>query len=117
MLVFSRGELCYSSLTSGARDVNLVHFNSPHKLNAKKLVKHFDFFRNHYFTFQQYDGNLLRRLVVTECHGGEEKEAVQGETSDAAQEGEEEDDEEEEEDEEEDEGCYELKRARNTVFR
>ena len=54
--------LCYDSQTS---QVNLVHFNSPKKVESEN--KHISYFRNLYLTFLQYDGNLLRRELYN-CH-------------------------------------------------
>ncbi|XP_058161434.1 xylosyl- and glucuronyltransferase LARGE2 isoform X2 [Dasypus novemcinctus] len=48
-------ERCYSQ----ASDLKVIHWNSPKKLRVKN--KHVEFFRNLYLTFQEYDGNLLRR--------------------------------------------------------
>lgn len=49
--------LCYHSKHGDA--VNVIHFNSPKKLNS--VNKHINFFKNLHLTFLQYDGNLLRR--------------------------------------------------------
>jgi len=53
--------LCYNSKHGEA--VNVIHFNSPKKLNS--VNKHINFFKNIYLTFLQYDGNLLRRDLYT----------------------------------------------------
>ena len=52
----TRSEICYSS---GVHDLYIIHFNSPKKLNVKN--RNVEYFRNHFLTFLQYDGNLLRR--------------------------------------------------------
>ena len=52
--------LCYGSKTT---QVNVVHFNSPKKLESTH--KHISYFRHLYLTFQQYDGNLLRRELYS----------------------------------------------------
>ncbi len=44
------------------KDLNIIHFNSPKKLNVKN--KNVEYFRNHYLTFLQFDGNLLRRDLI-----------------------------------------------------
>ena len=44
------------------QDLNLIHFNSPKKLDVKN--KNVEYFRNHFLTFLQYDGNLLRRDLI-----------------------------------------------------
>ena len=49
---------CHFSL----KDLNIIHFNSPKKLNVKN--KNVEYFRNHYLTFLQFDGNLLRRDLI-----------------------------------------------------
>jgi len=49
--------LCYHSKHGDT--VNVIHFNSPKKLNS--VNKHINFFKNLHLTFLQYDGNLLRR--------------------------------------------------------
>ena len=54
--------LCYDSKTS---QVNVVHFNSPKKVESEN--KHISYFRNLYLTFLNYDGNLLRRELYN-CH-------------------------------------------------
>lgn len=41
--------------------IQIIHWNSPKKLNVKN--KHSDFFRNLYYTFVGFDGNLLRRQL------------------------------------------------------
>ena len=62
-------------------------------------LKDVAFFRNHFLTFQQYDGGLLRREIIADCpdKGWDEEEV--------------------EEEEEEDEECYELRRAKKAVYR
>ena len=45
--------------SSGIHDLKIIHFNSPKKLEVKN--KNVEYFRAHYITFIQYDGNLLRR--------------------------------------------------------
>ena len=40
----------------------MIHFNSPKKLDVKN--KNVEYFRNHFLTFLQYDGNLLRRDLI-----------------------------------------------------
>ena len=55
----TRSEICYSS---GVHDLYIIHFNSPKKLDVKN--KNVEYFRNHYLTFLQYDGNLLRRELI-----------------------------------------------------
>ena len=52
----TRSEICYST---GFHDLKIIHFNSPKKLDVKN--KNVEYFRNHYITFLQYDGNLLRK--------------------------------------------------------
>ena len=42
------------------RGPHLVHFNSPKKLKVKAAHRDVESFRNHFLTFKQYDGNLLR---------------------------------------------------------
>ena len=49
-------------LTFSFQDLNLIHFNSPKKLDVKN--KNVEYFRNHFLTFLQYDGNLLRRDLI-----------------------------------------------------
>ena len=41
----------------------MIHFNSPRKLDVKN--KDVEYFRNHFLTFLQYDGNLLRRDLIS----------------------------------------------------
>jgi len=53
--------LCYHS--NNGDSVNVIHFNSPKKLNS--VNKHINFFKNLHLTFLQYDGNLLRRELYT----------------------------------------------------
>ncbi|KAM7085021.1 xylosyl- and glucuronyltransferase LARGE2 isoform 4-T5 [Molossus nigricans] len=48
-------ERCYLEVA----DIKVIHWNSPKKLRVKN--KHVEFFRNHYLTFLEYNGNLLRR--------------------------------------------------------
>jgi glycosyltransferase-like protein LARGE len=55
----TRSEICYST---GVQDLNIIHFNSPKKLDVKN--KNVEYFRNHFLTFLQYDGNLLRRDLI-----------------------------------------------------
>ena len=55
--------LCYD--TKHAQQVNVIHFNSPKKLNS--VNKHINYFKNLHLTFLQYDGNLLRRELYN-CH-------------------------------------------------
>jgi glycosyltransferase-like protein LARGE len=50
--------LCYLQ----ADDLKVIHWNSPKKLKVKN--KHLDYFRNHYMTFVEFDGNLLRRELL-----------------------------------------------------
>ncbi|XP_040569954.1 xylosyl- and glucuronyltransferase LARGE2s isoform X1 [Lepeophtheirus salmonis] len=52
-------EFCYSL---EVQDLNIIHFNSPKKLRVQN--PHVEFFRNHFLTFIQYDGNLLRRDLI-----------------------------------------------------
>lgn len=53
--------LCY--MDEEAQQLKVIHWNSPKKLKVKN--KHLDFFRNLYLTFVEYDGNLLRRELIT----------------------------------------------------
>jgi len=53
--------LCYHS--KHGEPVNVIHFNSPKKLNS--VNKHINFFKNLHLTFLQYDGNLLRRELYS----------------------------------------------------
>lgn len=55
--------LCYDTKHGDA--VNVIHFNSPKKLNS--VNKHINYFKNLHLTFLQYDGNLLRRELYN-CH-------------------------------------------------
>ena len=99
---FLRAELCYTPSAHGRRDLNLFHFNSPHKLDVK--IKDVSYFRNHFLTFQQYDGGLLRRELIADCpdsDGWGEEDEGDGD----AQEGDEEDD------------CFEIRRAKKAVYR
>eukprot|EP00096_Caligus_rogercresseyi_P012646 TRINITY_DN5364_c0_g1_i1.p1 TRINITY_DN5364_c0_g1~~TRINITY_DN5364_c0_g1_i1.p1 ORF type:complete len:743 (+),score=142.12 TRINITY_DN5364_c0_g1_i1:258-2231(+) len=52
-------EFCYALQV---QDLNIIHFNSPKKLRVQN--PHVEFFRNHFLTFIQYDGNLLRRDLI-----------------------------------------------------
>ena len=52
--------LCYDSKS---KQVNVIHFNSPKKLQSTH--KHISYFRHLYLTFLQYDGNLLRRELYS----------------------------------------------------
>ena len=54
--------LCYGS---ESRNINVIHFNSPKKINSEN--KHKEFFRNLHLTFVQYDGNLLRQQLHLGC--------------------------------------------------
>jgi len=67
--------LCYGKHRE--TPVNVVHFNSPKKINSDN--RHINFFRNLHLTFLQYDGNLLRRELYhcreeTEDKDSEEEE-------------------------------------------
>ncbi|UXI15086.1 heat shock protein [Sarcoptes scabiei] len=53
--------LCYAEV----QDLKIIHWNSPKKLTVRN--KHSEFFRNLYLTFLEYDGNLLRRELITGC--------------------------------------------------
>ena len=90
----TRSEICYSNTR---RDLNLIHFNSPKKLNVQnKDVEHF---RNLYKTFVQFDGNLLRHDLIN-CQN--KTDAIKKDSSSVVQ---------------AEDGCYELKQAGATVYR
>ena len=97
----TRSEICYSS---GFHDLKIIHFNSPKKLDVKN--KNVEYFRNHYITFLQYDGNLLRQELF-DCSNATSHAAtkVSSEAKDESN-----------EDDIEDK-CYELERARQRVYR
>eukprot|EP00095_Tigriopus_kingsejongensis_P005592 snap_masked-scaffold12_size759060-processed-gene-6.2 protein:Tk05592 transcript:snap_masked-scaffold12_size759060-processed-gene-6.2-mRNA-1 annotation:"glycosyltransferase-like protein large2" len=61
----SLSQLCYSG-EDQVQELNLIHFNSPKKLNVQH--KNAEYFRNQFLTFQQYDGSLLRRELYG-CKG------------------------------------------------
>lgn len=97
----TRSEICYSS---GVHDLYIIHFNSPKKLNVKN--KNVEYFRNHYLTFQQYDGNLLRRELF-DCNASAPTlqpvlSPNQGRSGI---------------DKEQDDKCWELEKARDRVYR
>lgn len=92
----TRSELCYNGLR--ADSVQIVHWNSPKKLRVKN--KHGDFFRNLFRTFLNFDGNLLRRQLIHCPTSGssttpEEPPQLDGE----------------------DDGCYDLRKAKEAKFR
>ena len=91
----TQSEICYSNTR---RDLNLIHFNSPKKLDVKN--KDVEYFRNHYLTFLQYDGNLLRRDLMN-CHNlTDTKDQAQAKQTLIA-----------------DQDCYELRNVAETVYR
>ncbi len=92
-----RADLCYSS--HSVRNLNLIHFNSPKKLNVRNAKA--QLFRNQYLAFQQYDGNLLRRELVG-CEENVENENLNNEFSNEGEDGEE---------------CFELRRAKDIIYR
>ena len=97
----TRSEICYSS---GFHDLKIIHFNSPKKLDVKN--KNVEYFRNHYITFLQYDGNLLRKNFfdcsnATTVHLGS-KEKIETKVDD---------------DDDMEDKCYDLERARQRVYR
>ncbi|XP_065835196.1 xylosyl- and glucuronyltransferase LARGE2s-like [Oscarella lobularis] len=51
--------LCY---TDDVTEIKIVHWNSPAKINVQ--TKHVQYFRSLYLSFQQFDGNLLRRDLL-----------------------------------------------------
>lgn len=51
-------ELCQSDIS----DLKIIHWNSPNKINVKN--KYASFFKRHYQTFLEMDGNLLRRELL-----------------------------------------------------
>jgi len=96
----TRSEICYSS---GVHDLYIIHFNSPKKLNVKN--RNVDYFRNHFLTFLQYDGNLLRRELF-DCNTSSTTIPLLKHTKydkDTT--------------EEQDDKCYELERARDRIYR
>lgn len=99
----TRSEICYST---GVHDLNIIHFNSPKKLDVKN--KNVEYFRNHYLTFLQYDGNLLRREMI-DCNMTTfspkmlTKESLEQATKDDSP--------------EDETKCYELEKARDRVYR
>merc|ERR1712223_1068586 len=97
----TRSEICYSS---GVHDLYIIHFNSPKKLNVKN--RNVEYFRNHFLTFLQYDGNLLRRELF-DCNSSSTAVPLHKETKD---------DKENSEDVQDDK-CYELEKARDRVYR
>lgn len=107
----TRSEICYSS---GVQDLNIIHFNSPKKLDVKN--KNVEYFRNHYLTFQQYDGNLLRRDLI-DCNVSTPYDP-RPRSRPAAENGEKAESPEISPDIEDDAMmCYEVKKAREKVFR
>ena len=56
-------EQCYGDIEG----YNIIHWNSPQKLYVKN--KHAAYFRNMYYTFLQYNGNLLQRGLL-QCGKG-----------------------------------------------
>ena len=95
----TRSEICYSS---GVHDLNIIHFNSPKKLNVKN--KNVAYFRNHYLTFLQYDGNLLRRELF-DCNSTLAKHSTKELVDDK------------ENIDDQDDKCYELEKARDRIYR
>ena len=61
----SLSEFCYQN----AENFRIVHWNSPKKMNVEN--NHGAYFRLMYDGFVQYDGNLLRRRLIT-CHSFED---------------------------------------------
>ena len=55
----SRSEFCYQN----AESFHIIHWNSPNKMNVEK--NNGAYFRLMYNGFVQYDGNLLRRELIT----------------------------------------------------
>lgn len=62
-LQLSDNSLSESLCMNQTLEVNIVHFNSPSKFNPRhhQAGLQGDLFRNLHLTFQQYDGNLLRK--------------------------------------------------------
>ena len=54
-------EACYSKVS----EMNIIHWNSPKKLEVK--APNVEFFRNLYATFLEYDGYLLRHRLPSGC--------------------------------------------------
>lgn len=57
----SLSEFCYQN----AESFHIIHWNSPKKMNVEN--NNGPYFRSMYNGFVQYDGNLLRRKLIT-CH-------------------------------------------------
>ncbi|XP_003746329.1 LARGE xylosyl- and glucuronyltransferase 2 [Galendromus occidentalis] len=90
-------EVCYSEV----EDLKVIHWNSPKKLRVKN--KHVQYFRNLYLTFLEYDGNLLRRELIS-CNRSSPNES--GPSSQDQLQGLDEDD-----------PCYEFRRGNITRYR
>jgi len=99
----TRSEICYSS---GVHDLYIIHFNSPKKLNVKN--RNVEYFRNHFLTFLQYDGNLLRRELF-DCNATSTTIPLLKQTKEK--------DDDKENSEEQDDKCYELESARDRIYR
>ena len=104
----TRSEICYST---GVHDLNIIHFNSPKKLDVKN--KNVEYFRNHYLTFLQYDGNLLRRELI-DCnvtHASSSPSKVQLNTKDSTR------DKLDDTTNDANNKCYELEKAKDKIYR
>ncbi|CAB4027837.1 LARGE xylosyl- and glucuronyltransferase 2, partial [Paramuricea clavata] len=63
-------ETCYAEVSN----LKVIHWNSPKKLKVKN--SHAEFLRNHYLTFLEYDGDLLRGRLFSCMKADEARSSV-----------------------------------------
>lgn len=85
-------EKCYAEVS----DLKVIHWNSPKKLKVKNA--HAEFFRNHYLTFLEYDGDLLRGRLFS-CMKVDKERTSDVKTLD------------------EDDSCYDIRREQTLIRR
>ena len=108
-------EICLNKVSlSSFQDLNIIHFNSPKKLNVKN--KNAEYFRNHFLTFLQFDGNLLRRDLIN-CNVTAQTDATTSRVDARDIAGVENDASEVDKDDGDNLECYDLRAARNKVYR